>query len=278
VATTVSIAREVGPLDQNSRGAEAGTRSSDANAFYSELYTRHPEYSRPIPALEEAQRLGSILPLVSRAARSHAREYGSAQMQMLDLGCGRGWLTYVLDLFGPCEGVDPVADVIEAARSHFPRLRFFVGTARDLLERGFAAHYDLVVSSEVIEHVPRAEKDKFVEELRALLKPAGAAIITTPRGELWSRWRRLGGVCQPVEDWLSEREVAALFRAHGFAPVAHTRASPFVPWNSRLHRVYYSPRVGDLLKRSRVVWLREGVGYALSLHQVWLFQGDTATS
>ena len=93
------------------------------DAFYERLFTEDPTWSSRHPNLEEARRAGRILPLLSELARGRADG-----LRVLDVGCGRGWLTNLADAYGSCVGVEPVEGVVRFARERFPGLRFEVGT------------------------------------------------------------------------------------------------------------------------------------------------------
>jgi SAM-dependent methyltransferase len=241
---------------------------SETEAFYSRLFIENPTWSTRYPNVEEAQRAAKILPLLSERARGRADG-----QRILDLGCGRGWLTNLADAYGECVGVDPVRPVVEFARERFPDLRFEEGTAGDLLDAGQAGDYDVVIASEVIEHVPEAEREHFVADIRGLLAPAGAVIMTTDRGELQARWaRRLGTTEQPQENWLTEREVRRLFERQGFEVEAQDRAYFEVPELSPFHRLVASARFARLLRATRQRWLLDGLRYATANCQVWLFR------
>jgi len=241
---------------------------SETEAFYSRLFTENPTWSTRHPNVEEARRAAKILPLLSERARGRANT-----LRILDLGCGRGWLTNLASAYGECVGVDPVRPVVEFAREQFADLQFEVGTAGDLLEAGQAGDYDVVIASEVIEHVPAAKRERFVADIRGLLEPAGAVIVTTDRGELQARWARRGGTTeQPEENWLTEREVRRIFERQGFAVEARDRAYFEVPELSRFHRLVASSRFARLLDRTRQRWLLDGLRYAAANCQVWLFR------
>lgn len=241
----------------------------DANRFYTELFTRAPSHSTRYPNRNEARRLASICAYLSDVAFSRA---APGPLRILDLGCGRGWLTHFAAAYGHCEGLDPVQDVIQTARRRFPQARFYVGAAQDLLARPDFTPYDVVVSSEVIEHVPDDEKDAFVRQIKELLIASGHVILTTPRGKYYQKWLPLDYPKQPVEAWLTERQLQDLFQRHGFQPLRHDRIYSVQPAMSLLHRLCASPNLARALNALRLSWFHHGLQYAASLYQTWLFQ------
>jgi SAM-dependent methyltransferase len=241
----------------------------EPESFYTGLFLNTPSWSTPYPNVEEAQRVAKIVPLLSEVAR---RRGPPADLRILDLGCGRGWLTYLADVYGQCLGIDPIGPVVVAARERFPRQRFEVGTAADLLAKGQAGLYDVVLASEVIEHVPVPERRRFVSDIHDLLVPGGWAIVTTDRGELYRRWsRRRGTVEQPEENWLTEEDLRDLFESEGFTVAVRDRAYHDLPELSVLHRVVASRRVDRVLRTLRQRWVLDGLRYAGANCQVWLF-------
>lgn len=240
----------------------------DADAFYRSLFTEDPVWSTRHPNLEEANRVARILPRLSELARG--RPEG---LRILDVGCGRGWLTNLADAYGECVGVEPVAGVVEFARGQFPALRFEVGTAADLVEAGEAETYDVVIASEVIEHVDETHRDQFVADLGTLLAPDGAVIITSDRGELYQRWRgREATTEQPLESWLTEGQVLKLFEEHGFVATHRDRAYFPVPEISPFHRMLASRKVVRAFGATRQRWLLDGLRYIAANCQVWVFR------
>ena len=71
---------------------------------------------------------------------------------ILDMGCGMGWFANLLAEFGPTTGIDLCDDAIAQAKSKFPQVTFMAGNVfeMELPEQ----HFDVVVSQEVIAHVP----------------------------------------------------------------------------------------------------------------------------
>ncbi len=144
-------------------------------------------------------------------------------LRIVDVGCGRGWLTSVLSAYGAVTGIDQTETSITRARELYPRCSFFVGDTKAFLAAEGAGIANLVVSSEVIEHVPNEYKRDFIRGIHLLLASGGHAILTTPRGELWNSWEKLGKEQQPIEEWVTEGELASLCNEEGFSIISHQR-------------------------------------------------------
>lgn len=177
-------------------------------------------------------------------------------MRILDVGCGRGWLTRLASNYGQCDGVEPAKEVVEHARSFFPDLHFTVGHAADVIREPTFQSYDIVITSEVIEHV--LEKEQFVSDVKRCLKPGGYVILTTPRAELFWLWKHLYRVNQPIEDWMTERALRSLFEQQGFCALSHDRLS-----DGFARTLQKLPVINRILRKLLFAW---------SVYQVWLFR------
>jgi len=102
--------------------------------------------------------------------------------QILDIGCGYGWLE--LNLFK--RGAEHVTGIeisdmdLETARKHIncPTIDFQCGSAIDLpFEQN---RFDTVVSWEVIEHIPRNTEQMMFHEVCRVLKMGGCFYMSTP--------------------------------------------------------------------------------------------------
>jgi SAM-dependent methyltransferase len=240
-----------------------------SESFYTQLFVTDPLWSTRHPNVEEAERAAGILPLLSRIAEGRSAQ---TPLRILDLGCGRGWLTNLAAAYGTCLGVDPVRPVVEFAKRQFPDLQFRTATAADLVADGLTGQFDVIVLSEVIEHVPVLERDGFVKDVHALLDVGGFAVVSTDRGEFYDRWVRSGGHPQPVENWLTEKELSELFSRHGFSPLRRGRVYNGQHTLSLLHGFVANGRVRRVFRSARQQWLLEGLQYAAAECQVWLFQ------
>jgi GT2 family glycosyltransferase/SAM-dependent methyltransferase/Flp pilus assembly protein TadD len=219
---------------------EAGSSTSDAvsrtnggvmnsDAFYVDLFVNAPAWSTPHPNPDESGRWSKIAAFLEYILRRARSQHQGKPLRMIDVGCGRGWLTNLASGYGICEGIEPVAGVVERARKLFPHLRFEAGTAESVLRRPDFVPYDVVLTSEVIEHVPHGQKETFLAQLAQLLKPDGYLILTTPRGEVWEQWKAISPPNQPVEDWVSEEQLRTLLSSQGFVELGLERVHVEVP-------------------------------------------------
>ena len=99
--------------------------------------------------------------------------------KLLDVGCGDGVALFLLrkrfpklELFG----IDPMSEAITIAKEKVPNAHLEQGTADKLpFESDF---FDLVISSDVIEHV--SDADLMLREMKRVAQPEAAIIIGTP--------------------------------------------------------------------------------------------------
>ncbi len=195
--------------------------------YYEQLFVNNDKWNKSEPNEEELLRWNII--------QSYVREFHKdSNLKILDLGCGRGWLTNLLSQFGVIIGIEPVLKVVNHAKRLFPNIDFRSGTSADLLEE-YLNYFDLIVSSEVIEHIADLHKSQFVNDINALLKEDGFVIITTPRKDVQEEWSSYLPAEQPIEDWMFESELEKLFTNNGFKslkinriPVKPSNNSPFI--------------------------------------------------
>lgn len=169
-----------------------------------------------------------------RACERFGRDPGAARpldgLAVLDVGCGGGLLAEPLARLGAAvTGIDPVAASLDAARWHAEATGAAVGYEATSLEAVVAAgrRFDLVLASEVVEHVPDAAA--FVAALAAAARPGGLVLLSTLSRTAASFVKAivgaehvLGWLPRGTHDWrrfLRPAELARLLREAGLRPV-----------------------------------------------------------
>lgn len=187
--------------------------------YYENLFIKNEIWNNENPNKDELQRWKAIKKLIETQINPNLNS------KVLDLGCGRGWLSNLLSNYGQVIGIEPVDNVVQYAKKLFPNIEFFTGTAETLLINKFHDKFDFIVSSEVFEHIVDDRKTEFVKNIHTLLKENGFVIITTPRKDIQEEWLKIVGANQPVEDWISEKDLEAIFNQNGFKTISLERVS-----------------------------------------------------
>lgn len=98
---------------------------------------------------------------------------------ILDVGSGTGYGTAILGTKGTVIGVDIDKDAVAYAQKNYPQATFISGSALNLPFPNSQA--DAVISFETIEHFPQTQK--FVSEVKRVLRPRGLFILSTPNSQ-----------------------------------------------------------------------------------------------
>jgi ubiquinone biosynthesis O-methyltransferase len=107
-------------------------------------------------------------------------------LKVLDVGCGVGVFSEAIAKEGAeVVGIDPGANLLKAAEIHkketmktHPDLKItYLFESIEEHAKNHEGEYDVVVASEVIEHVP--DQDEFIKNCVKTLKPGGSISITT---------------------------------------------------------------------------------------------------
>ena len=195
------------------------SNESIEEAYYKDLFINNPNWSSKYPNQDETARWNKINQCILKILTS-GKNTNKEEIRFLDVGCGRGWLTNLLFSHGYAEGVEPVLSVVEYARNLFPQIKFTAGTLEDIIKNDNYHKFDIIVCSEVIEHISNSEKSNFINLIHHALKPNGHVIISTPRKEvLLDLLLRSKNPNQPIEDWLSEPELLRYFLNAGFKEI-----------------------------------------------------------
>jgi 2-polyprenyl-3-methyl-5-hydroxy-6-metoxy-1,4-benzoquinol methylase len=211
----------------------------------------------PHVASAYAARLSTMLELISGVAGEHGR--------ILDVGCAQGTLGLTLAERGfRVSLLDVRPGNIDYARARHERgeVDFHAGLLGP--ETPASGDYDVVVCTEVLEHVP--EPSRLLSELAAKLRPGGALCLTTPNADyLLSALPTYGRAEQQVIDTTeansldgdahrflyTREELIALARGVGLRIEAHGFFLPvWLEGHAKtryIHRMLYRLR-GDIVR------------------------------
>lgn len=174
--------------------------------YYEELWERLPDELDP-PHWELRRRF------LEREVRPGDRA--------LDLGCGEGRFTALLDAAGArVVGIEVAEAALRRARRLHPALEFRLTPVDGPLPAADGA-FDLVWASEVIEHV--ADTARWLSEVRRVLAPGGRLLLTTPsHGRLRVLIAGMERFSEPLGDHLhlyTRASLSELLEGFGFRQV-----------------------------------------------------------
>lgn len=122
----------------------------------------------------------SSLPYLGRIELIKQLLHGQSFASLIDVGCGDGRLLRELaQEFSNKQliGVDYSLQAINLAQAFNPHLNYM---QLDITVANELQQYDVVTLVEVLEHIPFAEVDDFVEALKGLVSEGGMLILTVP--------------------------------------------------------------------------------------------------
>jgi len=144
-------------------------------------------------SIDQRCRIGFIVPNIEGIKGKMGRS-----LRLCDLGCGKGWLSSILSKYGDVLGVDMSIDM--AKRLH-PNLKF---KQANIIKDTIEGQFDIVVSSEVIEHMEPEFQPIYVKKCYDLLEPDGYLVLTTPNKPIIEAHMAASPITklQPIETWL----------------------------------------------------------------------------
>lgn len=204
--------------------------------------------------LYKLTRCASILDAVSKT--------GLHEPRILDFGCGAGWLTAILGMFGPTVGVDLSDTAIQFAQSRYAHVQYFQA---DIFNWDYPSEaFDIVVSQEVIEHL--GDQRGYIQISAQLLRSNGYLILTTPNKRTMmamSDEQRANWSKQPIENWLTLNELQSLI-ALEFDILSIRTVIPGVGYKG-VYRLFNSTRVENFIEKIGVGRLYENLRLAIGL-------------
>ena len=162
-------------MDKSSRTDIA---PQEQRAAWNEWNAAYREQARDVVSNRQAQVIQDWLT---------ARAVNDAEL--IDVGCGAGWMCERLLRFGRVTGTDWADEVVERARQRLPEVNFIVG---DFFALSIpSGRFDVAVSLEVLSHV--ADQPAFIARIADLLRPGGLLMLATQNRPVLERWTAIGG-------------------------------------------------------------------------------------
>lgn len=145
------------------------------------------------------------------AALSLLRSCSLQRPQIIEFGCGNGWLAEKLVSFGPVTGVDLADQAIAEARRRVPSGTFHAG---DVLNLDLPVEaFDVVLSLEMFAQV--ANQSLFVEVMARVLKKGGYLILVTQNRTVYARRKDIAPVAEgQIRRWVTMRGLQNELRPH----------------------------------------------------------------
>lgn len=166
-----------------------------------------------------------------------------SDLEIIDVGCGTGWMSERLARFGNVLGIDITESTIKRASARLPHIRF---QCADIHSADLpVGRYDVAVCLEVLSHV--ADQKMFVQRLAELIRPGGTLILATQNRPVLERW---SAVAEPdphqIRRWVNRRELRALL----VPAFERVQVRSIVPVGDQgLLRVVNSPRLNAAIAR-----------------------------
>jgi 2-polyprenyl-3-methyl-5-hydroxy-6-metoxy-1,4-benzoquinol methylase len=191
-------------------------------------------------------------------------DMGRTNLDILDVGCGAGWLDPSLKQFGVVTATDLSADVLARLRTRIPQVNYIAG---DFMTLPFeAASFDVAVSLEVLAHV--ADQSAFIAKIHSLLRPGGWLMLATQNRPVLER-HNMNSI-QPaapgqLRRWTDAAELRALIEPRFkivelFTKTPRASQGPLKLINARPVRKVMRAIVGERFEQLKENW---GLGWTL---------------
>ena len=231
------------------------TSSVDAVMFYDDLWanTKRVDQHHKCRILAIERALETLPP------RSNGTRH------ILELGSGSGIVAAVLSRYGAVTGVDQSSVGVDISKKSIAGGTFVVGTLPDIPVT--RADFDIVVMTQVIEHLSPIAQLEVLSNSLAKTKLGGTIIVTTPNKPVSNAMRFARGELQPIENWFNAKEIQDLLEDSGWIVKNTSFAFSFFPVNSSRFIAVRALRylVYDILR------LRKLIESMMSIHP----RGDT---
>ncbi len=184
--------------------------------------------------------------------------------KIMELGCGPGtFLSMLKPNYTSATGIDNDPNQMAYAKKHYAtqKLTFKMG---DITKPLPIENQDIIIISEVIEHIPLKESEKMLKQAKASLKKGGSIILTTPNyRSFWPIIEFVWNKMNPVNyeelhvNKYNMKKLTSQLKKHGFKidrKGTFLIASPFLfflplQWRTRIQKSESAvlPGLGSLL-------------------------------
>jgi len=212
--------------------SETSIEIEEQRRFWNTWNARHREENREMPEVNRRQ---------ARMVLEWITNFGRKDLDILDIGCGSGWLCQQLLPFGRVTGTDLSNEVLARSEAAVQKVKFVPG---DFFELDFpSSGFDVVVSLEVLAHV--ADQNAFLERILRLLRPGGYVMLATQNRFSLERWTEVPpkGAGQ-IRSWVDAKTLRRLLNK-SFEIVELTSIVPV--GNRGILRWINAPKVNRML-------------------------------
>jgi 2-polyprenyl-3-methyl-5-hydroxy-6-metoxy-1,4-benzoquinol methylase len=150
---------------------------------------------------------GPISQRQAQIVENWIRAIGRKDLEILEVGCGTGWMVNRMVPLGHVTGTDLSDAVLEIAQQDCPAARFVAGDFMTVdLPLG---KYDVIVTLEVLSHV--MDQAAFFDRIAGLLKPGGQLMIATQNRPVLERSEDVATRAEgQIRDWVDRHQLRAL--------------------------------------------------------------------
>jgi len=174
--------------------------------------------------------------------------------RILEIGCGTGWMSAALSVYGSLCGIDLSPKAIEVASQACPAGVFHCG---DFMEMDLGGPFDIVVTADTIAHVP--DQAGFVNRVAGMMNPNGMLILMSQNAYALERSSWVDPSPAHFRHWPTLREIRALL-APNFAISEITTAGAGAATDG-IYRIFNSRKVmtalGSVIGHARLPRLYE---------------------
>lgn len=149
--------------------------------------------------------------------RNWTKKWIHEPKKILDFGCALGYNSAFFSQIG-CEvhGIDISPKCIMKAKSRYPKCTWHCGDITEGFDPGIR-DFDIVLLSDVLEHIPVNRHAKLFQVLGEWTKPVSVLIASVPNAEIHEEIQKQ--TYQPVEEKVEIPELLQAMREGGFRTV-----------------------------------------------------------